>query len=148
VERDVEWYEAAAEQENEHVRVVIFKPGHPERPEALEVATRARDMAGRALGTDHPAYAEATQNLGLYYAALGGDPGKAAGFFAEARGTVGPYHPVLSRSFYFLGLHYLEAGDPVQSGQFFQEALDIIRREGFPDDPRVETILAKLAELG
>ena len=148
MEHDSEWYEAAAEQENEYVRAVIFKPGHPEKPYALEVATRARDMAGRALGTDHPAYAEATQNLGLYYASLGGDPGKAAGFFAEARRTVGPYHPVLSRSFYFLGLYYLEAGDPVQSRKFFQEALGIVRREGFPDDPRVDTILARLAELG
>ncbi|MFF0086759.1 tetratricopeptide repeat protein [Streptomyces canus] len=146
--RGTKWYESAAEQENEYVRAVILEPGHPLQEDALELAVNARDMAARSLGEDHPACAEAAQNIGLYYSVLGGDPEQAAEFFDEARATVGPYHPVLTRTFYFLGVHHRQAGDPGQARKFLQEVLDIIRREGHAEDPRIEQLTEMLTELG
>jgi tetratricopeptide (TPR) repeat protein len=137
----------AASSENEWVRAVILKPGHEMQDEALEIATRARDMAGRALGEDHPLYAEAVQNVGVYYSALAGDPATAEEHFDQARRVVGPYHPVLLLSFYFLGMFHAEAGDADQARRYLGEALTILRHEGHPDDPRVDQVRALLAEV-
>jgi tetratricopeptide (TPR) repeat protein len=142
-----EWYEEAARSENEWVRAVILKPGHPMKGEAREIATRARDMAASALGADHPAYAEAEQNLGMYYSTLGDDPAKAEEHFTRARQVAGPYHPVLMLGYYFLGLFHRDAGNPGEARRFLGEALTILRHEGHPDDPRVEQVRALLDEV-
>jgi tetratricopeptide (TPR) repeat protein len=127
MEETKEWYEEAAREENEWVRAVILIPDHPMRDNALEIATRARDMAGRALGKTHPSYAEAVQNIGVYYSALGNDPKKATKYFDQARRVVGPYHPILSRSFYFLGRYYYELGNEDKAETFLNEALAVLR---------------------
>jgi tetratricopeptide (TPR) repeat protein len=144
---DKAMYEEAAKSENEWVRAVILKPNHPAKDDALEVATNARDMAGRALGKTHPAYAEAIQNLGLYYSVIEKDDQKAEKFFEKARAVVGQFHPVLSRTFYFLGLYFEEAGDGAKAEHFFAEAMAIVKREGYAYDPRVAQMLAKLADI-
>jgi tetratricopeptide (TPR) repeat protein len=142
-----DWYEKAASEENEWVRAVILKPKHPAQKDALEIATNARDMAGRALGKTHPAYAEAIQNIGVYYSALGHDPNKAAENFDQARRVVGPYHPILTRSFYFLGLYYHDAGDAAKAEAFLNDALEILRHEGYEYDPRIAQVLSILADI-
>ena len=76
-----EWYEEAARVENQHVRAVILKKDHLEHDRALEVANRAYEMAARALGEQHPAYAVALQNIGLYYSVIGNDTITAADYF-------------------------------------------------------------------
>lgn len=143
-----EWYEEAARSENEWVRAVILKPGHPMKGEAFEIATRARDMAARSLGEDHPSYAEAEQNLGVYYVALGNDPVRAEAHFALARQVAGPYHPDLLLGYYFVGMFYRDAGNAQQARRFLREALTILRHENQADDPRVEQVQAMLAEVG
>src|ERR1039457_2955104 len=147
MEQTKEWYEEAARQENEWVRAVILKPNHPAQKDALEIATNARDMAGRALGKTHPSYAEAVQNIGVYYSVLGNDPKKAADYFDQARRVVGPYHPVLSRSFYFLGQYHHESGHADKAEAFLKEGLEIFRREGYAHDPRIAVVLTVLADI-
>jgi tetratricopeptide (TPR) repeat protein len=145
-----EWYEEAAKQENEWVRAVIMKPNPVNRllqSDALQIATRASDMAGRALGKFHPSYAEALQNIGVYYSALGDETEKANEYFDRARTVVGPYHPVLSRSFYFLGRYHLDSGKLEQAEVFLNEALGILRRTGYPLDPRIADVLTMLARI-
>jgi hypothetical protein len=142
-----EWYEEAARHENDWVRAVIFKPNHPVQDDALEIATNARDMAGKALGKTHPSYAEAVQNIGVYYSVLGNDQTKAAKYFDQARSVVGPYHPVLMMSFYLLGLYHHESGNQDMAGTFLKEALGILRREGYKYDPRVAQVLTMLADI-
>jgi tetratricopeptide (TPR) repeat protein len=141
-----EWYEEAASQENEWVRAVILTPNHPVQDDALEIATNARDMAGRALGKTHPSYAEAIQNIGVYYSVLGDDQKKADKYFDQARSVVGPYHPVLVQSFYLLGQYY-ESGNPDMAGAFLKEALGILRMEGHKYDPRIAQVLTMLADI-
>ncbi|MGD0026361.1 MAG: hypothetical protein ABSC37_17370 [Xanthobacteraceae bacterium] len=46
----------------------------------LKIAERARDMAASSLGEQHPAYAIALQNLGIYYDAIENDGSKANEF--------------------------------------------------------------------
>src|SRR5258708_18677109 len=137
-----EWYEEAAQVENQHVRAVILKIDHLEHDRALEVASRAHEMAGRALGEQHPAYAVALQNLGLYYCVIGNDTITGADFFERARAVAGPYHPALAEPFYWLGIFYYEARDASRAAQFFEEALTIRRR-----DPGVENSKTKGLEL-
>jgi tetratricopeptide (TPR) repeat protein len=142
-----ELYEEAAREENEWVRAVILTQNHPAQEDALEIATRARDMAGRALGKTHPSYAEAVQNIGVYYSTLGNDPKKAAEYFDQARRVVGPYHPVLIRSFYFLGKYHHESGNADEAERFLNEVLGILRREGYAYDPRIAEVLTMLADI-
>lgn len=140
-------YEEAARQENEWVRAVILKPNHPLQDHALEIATDARDMAGRALGNTHPSFAEAVQNIGVYYSVLGNDQKKAAEYFDQARNVVGPYHPVLMLGFYLLGLYHHESGNADTAETFLKEALEILRLEGNRYDPRIATVLTRLADI-
>jgi Tfp pilus assembly protein PilF len=147
MKRKKEWYEEAARKENEWVRAVILIPNHVVQKDALEIATNARDMAGQALGETHPSYAEAVQNIGVYYSALGNDPKKAAEYFDQARSVVGPYHPVLSMSFYCLGLYHYEFGNADKAEKFLKEALAIFRREGYAHDPRIAQVLTMLADI-
>jgi tetratricopeptide (TPR) repeat protein len=145
--KETKEYEEAARRENEWVRAVILKPNHPLQDHALEIATNARKMAGKALGKTHPSYAEAVQNIGVYYSVLGNDQKKAANYFDQARSVVGPYHPVLMLSFYVLGLYYQESGNPEMAATFLKEALGILRREGQKYDPRIAQVLTMLADI-
>lgn len=140
-----EWYEEAATAENEYVRAVILKGDHPQHDQALKVAERARDMARSALGQDHPAYAEALQNLGVYYSAIEKDANKADDFFGQARAVVGRDHVILARSYYFLGMFWYEARDPKQAETFFSEALAIQRHALTAHDPALAQTLVCLA---
>jgi tetratricopeptide (TPR) repeat protein len=124
-----EWYEEAAQVENQHVRAVILKIDHLEHGRAFEIANRAYEMAGRSLGEQHPAYAVALQNMGLYYCVIGSDTITAADFFDRARAVAGPYHPALAETFYWLGIFYYEARDASRAAQFFEEALAIRHRD-------------------
>ncbi|MEV6280120.1 tetratricopeptide repeat protein [Nocardia sp. NPDC051832] len=145
--QDSESTESLAARENEWVRAVLLKPDHPMRDDALDVAEDARAMAMNALGEHHPAYAEATQNLGIYYCVHANDIATAADYFDQARQIVGPYHPILARGFYFLGLHYRDVGNKDNAREFFTEVLNIIRREGHPEDPRIDQVTQLLTSL-
>jgi hypothetical protein len=80
--------EKAAASENDWVRTRILKQDPPVEGSLLKIAERARDMAAGSLGSQHPAYAAALQNLGLYYDAIENDGSKASEFFfAGARGS-------------------------------------------------------------
>jgi tetratricopeptide (TPR) repeat protein len=140
-----EWYEEAAKVENQHVRAVILKKDHLEHDRAFELASRAYEMAGRALGEQHPAYAVALQNIGLYYSVIGSDTITAADFFDRARAVAGPYHPALSETFYWLGIFYYEARDARRAAEFFEEALTIQRRNLESKNPELAQTLIGLA---
>jgi hypothetical protein len=80
--------EKAAASENDWVRARILKQDPPVEGSLLKVAERARDMSTRSLGNQHPAYAVALQNLGLYYDAIENDGSMATEFFAQARASM------------------------------------------------------------
>jgi len=141
MDKSREWYEEAAASENEYVRGVILKPGHAEHERALEIAERARDMARRSLGEDHSAYAEALQNVGVYYSAIEKDAKRADEFFEQARAVVGRDHAILARSYYFLGVFWYEEREPKRAETFFGEALAIQRRTLKTDDPALAQTL-------
>jgi hypothetical protein len=67
------------------VRTRILKGDPPPEGSLLQIAERARRMAANSLGRQHPTYAVALQNLGLYYDFIENDLSKAAEFFNEAR---------------------------------------------------------------
>jgi tetratricopeptide (TPR) repeat protein len=140
-----EWYEEAAKVENQYVRVVILKKDHLEHDRAFDVATRAYEMAARALGEQHPAYAVALQNMGLYFCVIASDTITAADYFDRARAVAGPHHPDLSETFYWLGVFYYEARDASRAAEFFEEALTIQRRNLESKDPELVQTLIGLA---
>ena len=140
-----EWYEEAARVENQHVRAVILKKDHLEHDRALEVASRAYEMAARALGEQHPAYAVALQNIGLYYSVIGNDTITAADYFERARAVAGLYEPALVETFYWLGVFYYEVRDAARAAEFFEEALTIQRRIPGSKDPELARTLMGLA---
>ncbi len=140
-----EWYEEAAKVENQHVRVVILQKDHLEHERAFEVADRACKMAARALGEQHPAYAAALQNIGLYYCVIGHDTITAGDYFERARAVAGPYDPALAETFYWLGVFYYEGKDPARASEFFDEALTIQRRNLEGKDTELARTLIGLA---
>ena len=140
-----EWYEEAARVENQHVRAVILKKDHLEHDRAFEVANRAYEMAARALGEQHPAYAVALQNMGLYFCVIGNDTITAADYFERARAVAGPYDPALVETFYWLGVFYYEVRDAGRAAEFFEEALTIQRRIPGSKDPELARTLIGLA---
>jgi tetratricopeptide (TPR) repeat protein len=77
--------EEAAKSENNWVRARIFKQDLPQTRTLLQVAERARDMAANSLGTQHPAYAGALLNLGVYYDFVEHETVKAQELFEQAR---------------------------------------------------------------
>jgi eukaryotic-like serine/threonine-protein kinase len=128
MEQTKEWYEEAAAEENNYVRAVILKQDHIEHDHAFEVAERACKMAAEALGEDHPAYAVALQNLGLYYNVVKNDAMAANDYFDKARAIVGRYHPALAETFFWLGVFHYESRNAEKAEDFFSEALAIQRR--------------------
>jgi len=80
--------EEAAKSENNWVRARIFKQDLPQTRTLLQVAERARDMAANSLGTQHPAYAGALLNLGIYYDFVEHETVKAQELFEQARAVL------------------------------------------------------------
>jgi tetratricopeptide (TPR) repeat protein len=140
-----EWYEEAAKVENQHVRAVILKKDHLEHGRAFELASRAYEMAGRALGEQHPAYAVALQNIGLYFCVIGSDTITAADYFDRAREVAGPYHAALWETFYWLGVFYYESRDASRAAEFFEEALTVQRHNLESKNPELAQTLIGLA---
>jgi tetratricopeptide (TPR) repeat protein len=142
---DKKWYEEAAKVENGHVRAVILQKDNPEHDRASEIANRALEMAGRALGKEHPAYAVALQNIGLYLCVIEHDMISAGDYLDWARAAAGPHHPALAETFYWLGVFYYESRDPARAAGFFDEALTIQRSNLANKDPELARTLIGLA---
>ena len=136
--------EEAAINENVWVRARILKREPPAEGSLLKIAERARDMAANSLGTQHPAYAVAVQNLGLYYDAIENDAAKANECFAQARAAVQGSDLPLAEGFYWLGVfHLLNSPDPARAETPLAEALAMQQRAlGSDDLPLAETMVA------
>lgn len=144
--KDIEWYEEAAASENDWVRAVILKPDHVAREDAFRVATRARDMARRALGDHHPAYAIALLNLGLYYDIIQNDVRKAKGFFAQAREILGENHNAIAEAIYWLGIfHYEVKEDFKRAETLFDQSVTVWRETPDSDPLQIADALICLA---
>jgi tetratricopeptide (TPR) repeat protein len=133
--------EEAANSENDWVRARIIKRDAPPEGSLLQIAERARDMAANSLGIQHPAYAVALQNLGLYYEVIQNDSSKADEFFKRARAVL---TLPLAQGFYWLGVfHNQVTHDPKMAEPLLIEALGIQRRVLDRDDLQLaETMLA------
>jgi hypothetical protein len=88
--RSKEWYERAANAENEWVRTVILQKDHITHGDAAEVAEKACKMARQALGDAHPAYGVALLNLAVFQAAVRNDWASSDHYFEQARVVLGP----------------------------------------------------------
>jgi tetratricopeptide (TPR) repeat protein len=141
---DRAWLEKAAKSENEWVRARILKQDPPAEGSLLKIAERGRDMAANSLGQQHPAYAVALQNLGLYYDAIENDPVKADEFFAQARAVLAENDLPLAEGFYWLGIfHTRVSHDVTRARPPLAEALAIQRRAlGSGDLQLAETMIA------
>ena len=138
--------EEAAASENTWVRARILKRKPPAEGSLLDIATRARDMAARSLGTAHPAYAVALQNLGLYYDAIENDGAKAAEYFRQARAVVNENDDPLAYGLQRLGIFHLQIkSDPERAEEPLTEALAIQRRTPGTDDLQLAETLVALA---
>lgn len=133
-----------ANAENDWVRARILKLDPPAEGSLLKIAERARDMAANSLGTGHPAYAVALQNLGLYYDAVENNPAKANELFAKARAVLKDDDLPLAYGFYWLGVfHHLISRDARRAEAPLSEALAIQRRGlGSGDLQLAETMIA------
>ncbi|HEV2957361.1 MAG TPA: tetratricopeptide repeat protein [Xanthobacteraceae bacterium] len=139
--------EQAARSENEWVRARILKRDPPAEGSLLKIAQRARDMAANSLGTQHPAYAVALQNLGLYYDAVENDAAQANELFALARAVVKENDLALADGFYWLGIfHHQVSRDAERAQAALGEALAIQRRALESDDPLLANTMIALAE--
>lgn len=136
--------EKAAASENDWVRARILKQDPPVEGSLLKVAERARDMSTRSLGNQHPAYAVALQNLGLYYDAIENDGSMATEFFAQAR--LNDNELPLGDGFYWLGIFHLKVKhDPQRAQGPLTQALEIQRRARGSDDLQLADMLIALA---
>ena len=138
--------ERAAASENDWVRArILMKDPPPEGP-LLQIADRARDMAANSLGGQHPAYAVALQNLGLYYDFIENDTPKAAEFFDAARAVLSENDLPLAYGFFKLGVFHYEANhDPRRAEAALVQALAIQRRGLASDDLDLANTLIALA---
>jgi hypothetical protein len=134
----------AAASENDWVRARIIKREPPAEGSLLQIAQRARDMAANSLGEQHPAYAVALQNLGLYYDAIENDAAKANAFFARARAVVKENDLPLAYGFYWLGVFHHQVNNDDRRAEYpLAGALAIQRRALGRDDPQLaETMIA------
>jgi tetratricopeptide (TPR) repeat protein len=143
---DKAWLEKAATSENEWVRARILKQDPPAEGSLLKISERARDMAANSLGRQHPAYAVALQNLGLYYDAIENNPAKAGEFFALARAVLSEDNLPLAEGFYWLGIFHTRISHDVTRAQPpLTEALAIRRRALGSDDLQVAETMVALA---
>jgi tetratricopeptide (TPR) repeat protein len=120
--------------------VDLYRAGDYDR--ALEVAKRALEVAGKALGPDHPDVAANRNNLAaLYYAQ--GDYAQAGPLFKRALAisekALGPEHPNVATSLNNLATLYYAQGDYAQAEPLFKRALAIRERALGPDHPDVAT---------
>jgi hypothetical protein len=121
--------EEAAASENTWVRACILKQEPPAEGSLLEIATRARDMAARSLGTSHPAYGAT-----------------AAEHFAQARAVANDNQDVLAYGWQRLGIFHLQVnGDVHRAEGPLIEALAIQRRTAAKDDVQLVDTLVALA---
>jgi tetratricopeptide (TPR) repeat protein len=138
--------EEAAASENDWVRARILKQDPPAEGSLRRIAERARDMAAGSLGTRHPAYAVALQNLGIYYDAVKNDGATANEFFARARAVLNDNDLPLSYGFYWLGIfHFQVKHDAKQAEGPLTQALAIQRRALGKDDLRLADTMIALA---
>jgi tetratricopeptide (TPR) repeat protein len=138
--------EERSSRENDWVRARILKQDPPVEGSLLKIAERARDMAARSLGNQHPAYAVALQNLGLYYDAFENDGSKATEFFSQARAVLNENDVGLAHGFYWLGLFHLnDRRDPHRAQGPLMEALEIQRRTLGKDDLQLANTMIALA---
>ena len=138
--------EKVAASENDWVRARILKQDPPVEGSLLKIAERARDMAARSLGNQHPAYAVALQNLGLYYDAIENDGSKATEFFSQARAALNENDVALAYGFYWLGIFHLNVRhDPHRAQGPLMEALEIQRRTLGKDDLQLADTMIALA---
>ena len=136
--------EEAASSENDWVRARIVKREPPAEGSLLKIAERARDMAASSLGEQHPAYAIALQNLGIYYDAIENDGSKANEFFAQARAVLKENDLPLAYGFYWLGIFHSQVSHDLKRAEGpLAEALEIQRRAlGGNDLQLAETMIA------
>jgi hypothetical protein len=113
--------EEAAKSENNWVRARIFKQDLPQAKTLLQIAERARDMATNSLGTQHPAYAGALLNLGIYYDFIEHATVKAQDLFDQARA-------ILERT---------QAGAALYAEALFELGTERKQRKLTTDDPRI-----------
>jgi tetratricopeptide (TPR) repeat protein len=138
--------EELASRENDWVRARILKQDPPVEGSLLKIAERARDMAARSLGNQHPAYAVALQNLGLYYDAIENDGSKATEFFSRARAVLNEKDVALADGFYWLGIFHLNVRHvPHRAQGPLMEALEIRRRTLGKDDLQIADTMLALA---
>ena len=138
--------EAAAASENTWVRACILKQEPPAEGSLLDIATRARDMAARSLGTSHSAYAVALQNLGLYYDAIENDGARAAEYFGQARAVADENDYPLAYGWQRLGIFHLEVNrDPLRAEAALAYALAVEQRARGKDDLQLAETLFALA---
>jgi tetratricopeptide (TPR) repeat protein len=139
--------EQAATTENDWVRARIIKRDSPPEGSLLKIAERARDMAANSLGKQHPAYAVALQNLGLYHDVIENDVATANEFFAQARSILKANDLPLAYGLYWLGVFHNEVThDATRALASLAEALEIQRRALRSDDLELAQTMAALAE--
>src|SRR5262245_57982944 len=138
--------ESAATSENDWVRARILNADPPPEGPLLQIAERAHRMAANSLGRQHPAYAVALQNLGLYHDFIENDVSKAAEFFNEARAVLKEAALPLAYGFFKLGVFHHQANHDVERVEAaLMQALEIQRRELAADDPALADTLVALA---
>ena len=138
--------EKAAASENDWVRARILKKDPPPEGPLLQIAERARDMAANSLGRQHPAYAVALQNLGLYYDFIDNDVAKATELFNEARAVLEENDLPLAYGFFKLGVFHYEANHDIGRVEAaLMQALAIQRRAVASDDLQLADTLVALA---
>ncbi len=138
--------ERAAASENDWVRARILKKDPPPEGPLLQIAERARDMAANSLGRQHPAYAVALQNLGLYYDFIENDTPKATEFFNEACAVLKENDLPLAYGFFKLGVFHYEANhDARRVEAALMQALAIQRRGLASDELELADTLVALA---
>jgi tetratricopeptide (TPR) repeat protein len=138
--------EKAAASENDWVRARILKKDPPPEGPLLQIAERARDLAANSLGRDHPAYAVALQNLGLYYDFIENDGSKATEFFKAARAVLKESDLPLAYGFFELGVFHYEANHNASRAEAaLMEALAIQRRMLGNDELQLADTLVALA---
>ncbi len=138
--------EKAAASENDWVRARILKKDPPPEGPLLQIAERARDMAANSLGRDHPAYAIALQNLGVYYDFIENDGLKATEFFKEARAVLKESDLPLAYGFFKLGVFHFEVNhDAKRAEAALMEALATQRRTLGNDELQLADTLVALA---
>jgi tetratricopeptide (TPR) repeat protein len=138
--------ERAATSENDWVRARILKGDPPSEGSLLQISERARRMAANSLGRQHPAYAVALQNLGLYYDFIENDVSKATEFFNAARAVLKEAALPLAYGFFKLGVFHHQANhDTKRVEAALMQALAIQRRELAADDLQIADTLLALA---